>query len=88
MDLQARAHDSMTHSARLLVRPLAGPSVDLSCLDFFSPFYVVLSHFKSFYILSFSLDDRTRLRGVGLVLLSSLVNAMLYNDNSTLLSTA
>ena len=49
-----------------LLCPSVGPSVTLS---FFSPFYVVLSHFKSFYILTFSLDDRTRLRGVGLVFL-------------------
>ena len=46
------------------------PSVVRSVtLSFFSPFYVILSHFRSFYILtlSFSLDDRTRLRGVGLI---------------------
>ena len=54
----------MTHSVRLSVGPSVGPSP----LGFFSPFYVVLSHFKLFHILSFSLDDRTRLRGVGLVL--------------------
>ena len=30
-------------------------------------FFTVLGHFNSFYILMFSLDYRTRLRGVGLV---------------------
>ena len=37
-------------------------------LSFFSLFYVVLGHFKSLYILTFSLDEITR--GVDLVSLS------------------
>ena len=44
---------------------MVGQSVRLRSL--FLPFYVVLSHFKLFYILTFSLDNRTRLRGVDLV---------------------
>ena len=64
--LFSRVHATLwpTLSVCRSVGPSVGPSVTLS---FFSPFYVVLSHFKSFYILTFSLDDRTRLRGVGLV---------------------
>ena len=50
--------------------PSVSQSVGLSVtLSLLSPFFVVLSHFKSFHILSFSLDNRMQLRGVGLVFL-------------------
>ena len=66
--IHAQSHTLFLVACTRLYDPLCpsvGPSDGRS---FFSLFYVVLSYSKSLYILSFDLDDRRRLRGVGLVI--------------------